>query len=89
VKVLECPQIGRRPLSEFIYGGAVRQASDVGDSDAAWVDHVFHRAGAPARRLEWWYHRPTSTWFWVDRDTASDEVSAVRSPARSRTSEGR
>ncbi|HEX4341471.1 MAG TPA: sarcosine oxidase subunit delta [Polyangiaceae bacterium] len=87
MKLFDCPELGERPLSEFVYGGAVRAAPSVDATDDAWAEHVFHRHGAPALRTEWWYHRPSGTWFWVTRDTASDAVAAVRSASTNRTEE--
>jgi sarcosine oxidase, subunit delta len=82
MKLLPHPHLGARPLEEFVYGGADRVAPDpVACSDAAWVDHVFHRDGAPGLRREWWYHRPSATWLVLERDTASDAVSGF-DPAR-------
>jgi sarcosine oxidase subunit delta len=87
MKILPCPELGERPLSEFVYGGAVRSAPRADSTDQVWADHVFHRDGAPARREEWWYHRASGTWFLVERDTATDAVSAVRNaPAAGRGS---
>ena len=76
MKLLPCPHLGARPLEEFVYGGADRVAPDpVATGDAQWADYVFHRDGAPGLRREWWYHRPSATWFFLERDTASDAVS--------------
>jgi sarcosine oxidase subunit delta len=83
MKLLPCPHLGARPLEEFVYGGADRAAPDPGAcSDAAWADHVFHRDGAPAVRREWWYHRPSGTWFVLERDTASDVVTGFDAAGR-------
>jgi sarcosine oxidase subunit delta len=84
VKLLSCPELGARPLSEFVYGGAVRLKPAGECTDGEWAAYVFHRDGVPARRLEWWYHRPSSSWFWIDRDTGSDAIFDVRSPTPER-----
>jgi sarcosine oxidase, subunit delta len=81
MKWFDVPLVGRRPIDELVYGGPVRRASEGEEvSDAAWADHVFGRRGEPGVRREWWYHRPTASWFLVERDTASDRIERVLSP---------
>lgn len=76
MKLLDCPLIGRRPISEFDYVGEVRIPPV--DSDAVtWAGYVFNRRGAPGLLRERWYHRPTGYWFIFDRDTQTDEVKAI------------
>lgn len=80
MKQLDCPLIGVRPVSEFVYGGAVRPAQ-LGDPDPDELAvHVFHRDGSPRVLCEWWYHRPTGRWFVLERDTATNEVHKVVPP---------
>ncbi|GGB85255.1 sarcosine oxidase subunit delta [Marinobacterium zhoushanense] len=73
MKLLDCPVIGKRPISEFDYLGEVRIPPVNGD-DATWADYVFNRSGEPGVLRERWYHRPTGRWFIVDRNTLTDEV---------------
>ena len=48
MKIMVCPLNGPRPVSEFAYGGEVRQSPDPDTcSDAEWSGYVFNR---PARR---------------------------------------
>jgi sarcosine oxidase subunit delta len=78
MKQITCPHIGRRPLSEFAFGGEVRKPPKAGDaSDLEWGQHVFHRDGAPGVKREWWYHTPTGTWFVLKRDTLTDTFLGV------------
>ncbi|MHB0991820.1 MAG: sarcosine oxidase subunit delta [Burkholderiales bacterium] len=78
MKTLTCPVNGLRPISEFICGGEYCAMPDPQlASDAVWADYVFNRHGAPGVKWEWWCHTPSTTWFIVERDTASDV--AVRS----------
>ena len=75
MKLLPCPHLGPRPLEEFVYGGAERTAPDPATcTDEAWAAYVFHREGQPRLRPEWWYHRPSGTWFVLERDTGSDAI---------------
>jgi sarcosine oxidase subunit delta len=74
MKLLDCPQIGVRPLQEFVYGGEVRSMPDPKTaSDREWADYVFNRDGEPGIKREWWYHAPSGTWFIAERDTVKDE----------------
>lgn len=75
MKLLHCPEIGPRPLSEFVFGGELRPMPDADAcSDAEWSDYVYNRQGAPALKREWWYHSPTGTWLIAERNTLSDIV---------------
>lgn len=73
MKILVCPVNGPRPLQEFVFGGEVRPMPDAAScSETAWADYVFHRAGHPGVRTEWWYHLASGTWFIAERDTLKD-----------------
>jgi len=69
---------GSRPLSEFIFGGELRDAPDQKTcTDAEWAAYVHNRHGAPGDKKEWWYHSPSGTWFVAERNTLSDKVTAT------------
>jgi len=75
VKLLHCPINGPRPVSEFAFGGEVREMPDpVTCSDLQWSDYVFNRNGAPGVKKEWWYHLASGVWFIAERDTTADRV---------------
>ncbi|WP_417386405.1 sarcosine oxidase subunit delta [Gimesia sp.] len=74
MKLIHCPVNGPRPLQEFHFGGEVREMPDPREStDEQWADYVFHRAGGPAVKREWWYHVPSGVWFIAERDNRTDE----------------
>lgn len=74
MKLLHCPINGLRPLSEFIFGGEVRDMPEAGAAtDEQWADYVFNRQGEPGVRKEWWYHTASGTWFIAERDNLKDE----------------
>ncbi|MDR3157522.1 MAG: sarcosine oxidase subunit delta [Zoogloeaceae bacterium] len=78
MKIMTCPINGPRPVSEFVYGGALREMPDPNSaSDAQWAHYVFDRDGAPGVKKEWWCHAPSNTWFIAERDTARDVVLRV------------
>ena len=75
MKLMPCPINGPRPVSEFVYGGEVREMPDPDTaSDAQWADYVFNRSGIPGVKKEWWYHGPSGTWFIAERDVTLDVI---------------
>ena len=75
MKILTCPINGPRPISEFAYGGELRETPDTEHcSDADWADYVFNRSGVPGIKHEWWCHTASGVWFIAERDTARDAV---------------
>ena len=75
MKQLHCPLNGVRPVSEFAYGGEVREMPDPDRcSDAEWTHYVFNRSGVPAVKREWWCHIASGYWFIAERDTLRDVV---------------
>ena len=75
MKLLRCPLNGTRPVSEFAYGGEVREMPDAhACSDDQWTDYVFNRSSVPGVKREWWCHIASGYWFIAERDTASDVV---------------
>lgn len=83
MKLIPCPLNGPRPVSEFVYGGEVREMPDPDTAtDAQWADYVFNRNGAPGIKHEWWYHAPSGTWLIVERDTLLDDIRRAYLPGR-------
>ena len=75
MKLMTCPINGRRAISEFAYGGEVREMPDPAlVSDEAWADYVFNRSGVPGVKQEWWCHTPSGVWFIAERDTTNDTI---------------
>lgn len=75
MKLLHCPINGPRPVSEFAFGGEVREMPHPPTcSDSQWSDYVFNRNGSPGVKKEWWYHLASGVWFIAERDTAADRV---------------
>ena len=75
MKLMTCPINGRRALSEFAYGGELRETQDPATaSDQAWADYVFNRSGVPGVKKEWWCHTPSGVWFIAERDTTTDTI---------------
>jgi sarcosine oxidase subunit delta len=75
MKLMRCPINGLRAVSEFAYGGEVRDMPDPDKcSDQQWTDYVFNRSGAPGIKREWWCHVASGYWFIAVRDTLNDVV---------------
>lgn len=75
MKQLCCPLNGVRPVSEFAYGGEVRDMPDPDRcTDTDWTSYVFNRSGIAAVKREWWCHIASGYWFVAERDTARDIV---------------
>ena len=75
MKIMHCPLNGPRNISEFVWGGEVREEPDPSrSSDAEWADHVFLHDNQPGVVREWWLHAPTAFWFIAERNTLTDEI---------------
>jgi sarcosine oxidase subunit delta len=72
---MTCPVNGARAISEFAYGGELREMPDPDTaSDAIWTDYVFNRNGTPGVKKEWWCHVPSGVWFIAERNTRTDTI---------------
>ena len=86
MKLLRCPLNGVRPISEFAYGGELREMPDPDTcSDVEWTDYVFNRTGVAGVKREWWCHIASGYWFIAERDTARDEFVATYDANRDAT----
>lgn len=75
MKIMICPLNGPRNISEFSYGGEVRDMPDQNScSDEEWADYVFNKDNQISIVREWWMHTPSSYWFIAERHTASDDI---------------
>jgi sarcosine oxidase subunit delta len=75
VKIMHCPLNGPRNISEFVWGGEVREEPDPNrSSDTEWAEHVFLHDNQPVIVREWWLHAPTAYWFIAERNALTDEV---------------
>ncbi|MGE5476325.1 MAG: sarcosine oxidase subunit delta [Bacteroidales bacterium] len=74
MKIMTCPLNGPRNISEFSYGGEVRERPAPGADPAVVADYLFHKTNQPAVAREWWCHLPTSYWFIAERNLATDEI---------------
>ena len=68
---ITCPTCGRRPVSEYRFGGEVPVTPEhVTDADAHDVDRVWMRTNAEGITVERWYHEAgCRRWLTLERDT--------------------
>ncbi|MCC6714853.1 MAG: sarcosine oxidase subunit delta [Gammaproteobacteria bacterium] len=75
MKIMKCPMNGPRNISEFVWGGEVREMPDpTAASDHEWAEYVFIENNTKGVVREWWMHAPTSYWFIAERNTETDEI---------------
>ena len=82
MKIMKCPLNGPRNISEFVYGGEMKDMPDPSTCpQEEWADFVFFKENQEGLVREWWCHAATSYWFIAERDTATDEIIRTYSSA--------
>jgi sarcosine oxidase subunit delta len=82
MKMMNCPLNGLRNISEFVYGGEVRNMPEPNIcSDEEWAQYVFYSDNLIKVVTEWWLHAPSGYWFIAERHTASDNVFKTYDPS--------
>lgn len=73
---IPCPWCGRRPHTEFSYGGdANRDANPETPGLDAWVRTTYFRDNTTDAHAELWYHRDgCRQWLRVSRNTSTHAV---------------
>ncbi len=75
MKIMNCPLNGPRNISEFVYGGEVKDMPDPAQcSDREWAEYVFYADNPIGFVTEWWLHAPSGYWFIAERHTYTDEI---------------
>ncbi|CAH2601094.1 Sarcosine oxidase delta subunit [Rhodovastum atsumiense] len=87
MKIMTCPLNGPRNISEFSYGGEVRQRPAPGAAPEAVADYLFLKDNRAGITREWWCHVPTSYWFIAERDVVSDRILRTYPPSELITGE--
>ncbi|RQW62181.1 sarcosine oxidase subunit delta [Vibrio viridaestus] len=82
MKIMTCPLNGPRNISEFVYGGEVKDMPDPKTcTDKEWADYVFYSENTVRVVKEWWFHSASGYWFIAERHTASDEIIKTYDPS--------
>jgi sarcosine oxidase subunit delta len=72
--LLDCPYCGRRPVTEFGYGGETAERGD----DGSLAGELYLRENVSGVQRESWYHRfGCERWFVAERDTRTNAVLAT------------
>jgi sarcosine oxidase subunit delta len=77
VLLIECPNCGKRNVSEFRFGGEYnpRPKEPVEAADSSWTDYLFMRENKLGIQVEWWHHRAgCGLWFLAKRHTKTNEI---------------
>jgi sarcosine oxidase subunit delta len=79
--LIDCPYCGKRPETEFSYGGEAhiaRPTDPMALSDAEWETFLYLRTNPKGRHAERWRHvHGCGRFFNAVRDTASDFFDAT------------
>ena len=76
---IECPNCGRRPVSELHHAGSVQTRPDPTAGAEEWTDYLYNKPNIRGMQIEWWYHRSgCKLWFIAERDTRTNEVLTTR-----------
>ncbi len=73
--VLTCPWCGPREVTDFAYGGEIRDAAPGGEDRREVFGHAYLRRNVAGEQTEWWFHRSgCRAWFLARRDTRDNTV---------------
>jgi heterotetrameric sarcosine oxidase delta subunit len=73
--LLDCPHCGRRPVTEFGYGGE----TGVEAGDGSLASELYLRDNVAGVQRESWFHRfGCERWFIAERDTRTNAVLTTR-----------
>jgi sarcosine oxidase, subunit delta len=80
MQIFSCPFCGKRPETEFHYGGEAGnlRPQRAGDEVAAqsWASYLYFRANPKGTSREIWAHTACGELFVMERDTVTHEVVA-------------
>jgi sarcosine oxidase, subunit delta len=69
---IDCPNCGKRPYTEFSYGGEL-PAPAADDYERAWMRNNV----AGLQRERWFHDAGCRRWLTVERNTVTNEISGV------------
>ncbi len=81
--VLTCPHCGPREVTDFAYGGELRDVAPAGARRREVFAHAYLRRNVAGVQTEWWFHRSgCRAWFLAERDTRDNTVRWTRAVDR-------
>lgn len=79
---MHCPNCGAREVTDFGFGGELRQRPSERPSFRELNSYNYLRRNVAGVQLEWWYHRAgCRQWFLAERDTRTNQVPWTGPPA--------
>jgi heterotetrameric sarcosine oxidase delta subunit len=73
--VIECPNCGPRPSTDFRYGGEVRPAADPNAAPEVEARRLWMRRNVAGDQRERWFHRDgCRRWLTITRNTLTNIV---------------
>jgi heterotetrameric sarcosine oxidase delta subunit len=80
--LLPCPYCGPRDVNDFATTGEASIRPKQQPTLGELTEYVYFRRNVAGVQREWWQHRlGCGAWFVVERDTRTNEVLKVESPA--------
>jgi sarcosine oxidase subunit delta len=74
---ISCPNCGKRPIEEFVYGELPRVPDHITDTDARDIDRAFMMSNPAGVQMEAWFHLyGCRRWLRLCRDTRTDALVA-------------
>jgi heterotetrameric sarcosine oxidase delta subunit len=72
---LDCPNCGRRPIEEFVYGEIPAVPDWIADSDERNIDLAFMTSNPEGYTTEQWFHSfGCRRWLTIRRNTTTDRI---------------
>ena len=75
---IDCPNCGRRDVSEFTFGATEKTPPDPGAGLREWSRYVFIAGNVLGAQEEWWRHAfGCGVWLRIKRDTADHKITEI------------
>jgi sarcosine oxidase subunit delta len=73
---IDCPNCGRRPYTEFVFGGEVREVGRL-DAESDFARAYLPTNGAGPQHERWFHAFGCRRWITITRDTVTNRLDAV------------
>ena len=73
--LIDCPNCGPRPSTDFRYGGETRPVEDPSSSELDEIKRLWMRRNVAGDQTERWFHRDgCRRWLTITRNTVTNQV---------------
>ena len=73
--IIDCPNCGPRPSTDFRYGGETRPVEDPSSSELDEIKRLWMRRNVAGDQTERWFHRDgCRRWLTITRNTVTNQV---------------